>query len=86
MAITPPHGMLARSIRTTRFEARLAVDLQAVTFIDSGGLSALVQLNNTAQATSRRFELPHVPPVVERVLAISGLDKVFGRSRTAKVA
>jgi anti-sigma B factor antagonist len=65
---------------------RLVVDLQAVTFIDSTTLGAFVKLNNLAQGSSRRFELTHVPPGVERVLAISGLDQVFGRLMTDPVA
>jgi anti-anti-sigma factor len=65
---------------------RLVIDLQAVTFIDSSGLSAFVKLNNLAQDSSRRFELANVAPGVERVLTISGLDKVFGRLRTDLVS
>jgi anti-sigma B factor antagonist len=65
---------------------RLVIDLQAVTFIDSSALSAFVTLNNLAQGSSCRFELTHVPHRVQRVLAISGLDQVFGRLRTDPVA
>lgn len=58
---------------------RLVIDLKAVTFIDSTTLGALVRLNNLARGSSRRFELAHVPPRVEQVLAIAGLDHVFGQ-------
>jgi anti-sigma B factor antagonist len=55
----------------------LFIDLEAVTFIDSTGIGALVQLHNTAEAADRRLTLRHIPARVRQVLTISGLGEFF---------
>jgi anti-sigma B factor antagonist len=79
LAVADDIVQLGRASLDDAATRRLVVDLKDVTFIDSTSLGALVTLNNLAQRSSRRFELTQVPPRVERVLAVTGLDKVFGR-------
>jgi anti-sigma B factor antagonist len=55
----------------------LFIDLEAVTFIDSTGIGALVQLHNVAEAADKRLTLSHVPARVRQVLTISGLGDFF---------
>lgn len=55
----------------------VTVDLAAVTFIDSSGLSALIALNRHARQSGRSFALRAVPPAAERVLSLTGLGTVF---------
>ena len=54
-------------------DARLVLDLRALTFMDSSGLRALAQTN--AHASRGDFELSIIrgPRQIERVLEISGL-------------
>jgi anti-anti-sigma factor len=55
----------------------LQVDLQAVTFMDSTCLGALVTLRNHCDALGKRMTLDGVPPRVQRLLTITGLDTAF---------
>lgn len=51
----------------------LEVDLGAVTFIDSTGLGALVQLRRQADAAGAQVRLTNVPARVGRLLELTGL-------------
>jgi anti-sigma B factor antagonist len=55
----------------------LVVDLARVTFMDSTGLSALVTLRNTSHALAKELVLRSPTDPVGKVLALTGLDKVF---------
>lgn len=55
----------------------LAIDLGAVTFIDSSGLGALVKIRNDAAAQDSRVVLVNLSAPVRRLFEISGLDQVF---------
>lgn len=56
----------------------LVVDLSRVTFLDSTGLGALVQLQNYSRATDKRLALRGVPPSVSKVLTLAHLEDSFG--------
>jgi anti-sigma B factor antagonist len=56
---------------------RLVIDLSAVTFIDSGGLSLLVVLNRRQIERGGTTLLANPAPIVRRVLAITALDQVM---------
>ncbi len=56
---------------------RLVIDLSAVTFIDSGGLSLLVILNGKQTERGGTTVLANPTPFVRRVLAITALDQVM---------
>ena len=57
--------------------ARLAVDLHEVTFIDSSGLSALINLVTRARMTQGRVILVAPTPFVGGVLNVTRLDTWF---------
>jgi anti-sigma B factor antagonist len=60
----------------------LVVDLGEVSFIDSTGLGALVQLRNLAGAQDRSLRLEPVSRAVMRAMALAGLADLFGLSAT----
>jgi anti-sigma B factor antagonist len=55
----------------------LLVDLDAVTFIDSTAIGALVRLSNAADDQGKHLTLTNVPARVHQVLTITGLTEVF---------
>ena len=55
----------------------VAVDLSAVTFLDSSGLSALVAGSRAATANGHVLRTFGERDTIRRVLEISGLDAVF---------
>lgn len=52
----------------------VVLDLSAVTFIDSAGLHALVRLDAWAIESNRKLVIRNPTDVVQRLLALSGLD------------
>jgi anti-sigma B factor antagonist len=56
----------------------VGVDLERVTFIDSSGLSVLVQARQRVDELGRRFEIRAASRPARRVLEISGLDATLG--------
>ena len=55
----------------------LILDLKAVTFMDSSGLSALVRLRRAAEANRTQLLLREVPERVAMLLRLSGLTEHF---------
>ncbi len=55
----------------------LVLDLSALTFIDSSGLSALIRLNQRMAGAGRPFEIVPPAPTVAKALEITGLDQVL---------
>ncbi|MFE5794295.1 STAS domain-containing protein [Streptomyces sp. NPDC056503] len=55
----------------------VVVDLAAVTFCDSSGVSALLRLHRRLSAQGRLLTLAAVPPTVLRLFALTGLDRIF---------
>jgi anti-sigma B factor antagonist len=58
--------------------ATLGLDLADITFLDSSGVSVLVELRNQAQERGIDVEIVAVSRRVARVLTIVGLAKSFG--------
>ncbi len=58
----------------------VAIDVAAVTFIDSSGLGALVTLNNAATTGGTLLTLRAVPPRMASMLKITALDTVIALS------
>lgn len=58
----------------------IALDLGAVTFVDSSGLTALLRVQRNATERGIAFTLGPVPPQVRRVIDIAGLGPTFGLS------
>lgn len=57
--------------------ARLEIDLGAVTFIDSSGLGALVQIHNRGERQGTSVVLVELSKASRRMLELSGLDQVL---------
>jgi anti-sigma B factor antagonist len=57
--------------------AAVRFDLSGVTFLDSTGLGALLQVRNVALADGREFLVVAQSPAVERVLSLAGLASLF---------
>ncbi|MEU5217052.1 STAS domain-containing protein [Streptomyces sp. NPDC020807] len=55
----------------------VVVDLAALTFCDSSGISALLRLYQQLSAQGRPLRLAAVPTTVGRLFALTGLDQVF---------
>lgn len=68
---------LVRWVELLRLDTRerLVIDLSAVTFCDSRGLSALTSLHRTLHSNGRRLTLVSVPAAVRRIMAITGDDR-----------
>jgi anti-anti-sigma factor len=66
-------------LRSIAEEESVILDLGAVTFMDSAGLSALIVLDRAARAKGVRFRLQNVPPRVTRLLTLTGLHAVLTR-------
>lgn len=56
---------------------QVVVDLSAVTFLDSVGVSFLVRLATQAREQGRTVVLREVPPAVGEVLALVGASELF---------
>ncbi|GGY18622.1 anti-sigma factor antagonist [Streptomyces minutiscleroticus] len=72
-------GLLRRAFLTAP-AGRLTcvvVDLERVAFVDSSGLSALIDLHRTAKAVSGWLRLAGIPAVLQPVFRITGLDGYF---------
>ena len=57
--------------------AEVVVDLENCTFVDATALAKLVETNTAAQRSGRTLVLRCCSPRVERLLAITGLRRVF---------
>jgi anti-anti-sigma factor len=53
--------------------ADIVLDMQDLTFIDASGLSVLASVTQLAESRGGRLTLQNSPPIVNKVLAISGL-------------
>lgn len=67
----------AASLARDRGWSELWLDLRDVTFMDSQGLSALVDARRSLQATDAALVLRNVPANVRTLLSVTGLDQVF---------
>jgi anti-sigma B factor antagonist len=57
--------------------AMLVVDMSATSFCDSGGVKALVGVYQRALADQAALRIVIAAPVVQRVLAITGVDRLL---------
>jgi anti-sigma B factor antagonist len=63
---------LRRRVDSTATE-QVTLDLANVTFVDSSGLGAVIELRNHLLESGRRLVLRNLQPRVERTLVITGL-------------
>ncbi|WP_425093115.1 STAS domain-containing protein [Tropicimonas sp. S265A] len=57
-------------------QARVVLDLAQVDFLDSSGLGAVVSVMK-AYGADKTLELASLSPIVEKVLRLTRMDKVF---------
>ena len=62
-------------------EGPLRLDLSGVTFIDSTGISALLEIRRAAANAGTDVVVVGCSAVVDRVLAIAGITDLFGSRR-----
>jgi anti-sigma B factor antagonist len=55
----------------------LILDLEAVTFMDSTSIGAMIRLRNLATDSGKHLQLAHVPDRVRQVLSLTGLGGTF---------
>lgn len=53
------------------------LDLGGISFMDSSGLSALIAVHKQVRAAGGVLELHHAGEPVRRMLAVTGMDRVF---------
>jgi len=61
----------------------VVLDLGAVTFIDSSGIGALIEIHRRLQAQRRQLTISHLNPSVLKVLQISGAADLLGVTGSA---
>ena len=66
-------GALQRALQSPA--RRLVVDLRAVQFLDSSGLSVLVRQDRLARAGERQLVIVKPPPQVHQVFELTGLSR-----------
>lgn len=59
------------------------LDLAGVTFLDSTGIGALLEVRNQALVAERHTEIVAMSGAVERVLELAGLSHLFGANGKA---
>ncbi|HTV99440.1 MAG TPA: STAS domain-containing protein [Streptosporangiaceae bacterium] len=69
-----------------RGPAALIVDMGGTTFCDSAGVHALVRAHKRAAASRTAMLLVVTSPAVQRVLAITGVDRLIGVSTSVAEA
>ncbi|MEV4621886.1 STAS domain-containing protein [Asanoa sp. NPDC049573] len=70
---------IALATALDRAPARLTVDVEGLTFIDSSGLAALVHAWRRGDDTGTPVVLQSVPPFLAAILKITGIDELFTR-------
>jgi anti-anti-sigma factor len=56
---------------------RIEIDLRDLSFIDSSGLRALMDIHNVAESDGLSYALIQGPPEVHRTFELTGLASVF---------
>jgi len=69
--------MKAALLEAVARRRNVAVDLAAVTFMDSQGLAALLRARQEAESRGGNLRLERVPARVLKLLRITGLESVF---------
>lgn len=70
------HEVLADAV-SQEASGPVILDLSALSFVDSTGLSVLVSTNNRLKDSGRILILQSAQPIVRRLLEVTGLTEVF---------
>jgi anti-sigma B factor antagonist len=71
-------GLREELLTDTADAPTLVVDLSELSFVDSSGISELLQVRNAAVDRGQKFEMQNPSDTVRRVLEITGLLAHFG--------
>jgi anti-sigma B factor antagonist len=74
---TAPTLVAALEAALTSWEREIWVDLTGVTFMDSSGLHALMEIRDRLQRDGRRFAVIAPRGPVRRVLELTALDRIL---------
>ncbi|MFG1642498.1 STAS domain-containing protein [Amycolatopsis sp. NPDC049252] len=85
-AATAPTALKAIQALTPHRGEQLVVDLSALAFCDSSGISALLAARNLALAADAVIALVGVPRQLQRSLKLIGLDAFFPAHATIEAA
>jgi anti-sigma B factor antagonist len=76
--LAAPHLRTELLEATKEDPAAIGLDLSAVTFIDSTGISVILQAWQRASANGSRLVVDSASPVVARVIEVAGLTELLG--------
>lgn len=74
---TAPRLLVGVEPHVAAADGALIIDLSALQFIDSSGLSALIRINRRVAAAGRELTIIAPAPPVAKVFEITGLDKIL---------
>jgi anti-sigma B factor antagonist len=63
---------------TSHADVPVRLDLSGVTFIDSTGISALLEIRRSAERVGGRVELVERSAAVDKVMSLAGISQLFG--------
>ncbi|MDT4939376.1 MAG: anti-sigma factor antagonist [Pseudonocardiales bacterium] len=78
LAVAREIDQLGAAMIETTAASEVIIDMADVTFLDSTGIGALIALRNAAGARGLPLRVEHAGDRVRRILAVTGLDGVFG--------
>jgi len=73
----PKLASVLQTAATAHRRPVLVVDMTDLTFIDSTGLGVLINTHNRAKVLGESIVLVHPPPLVQRLLAGTQLQRLF---------
>lgn len=82
----PELGEVLLAVAAAGEPTEIVVDLDAVTFLDSSGVSALVVAHRHLAGTGVRLWVTGGPDNVRKVLSLTGVDELLGRSGASATA
>jgi anti-anti-sigma factor len=78
-------GGFLRELRTVEAE-KLVLDMSDLSFVDSAGVGAMVQIFVHYRGNSRKFALARINPQAMAVLQVAGLHKLLPQFPTVEEA
>ena len=84
--VTSPKLVIAGREALRSGATRISVNLTDVSFMDSGGLAALINLHRSAERANGRLTVVCPDGPVRRLFAISGTEAMFGLESVATAA
>jgi anti-sigma B factor antagonist len=80
--MTSPKLVVAGREALRRGDTRISINLTGVTFMDSSGLAALINLHRSVERVGGRLTVVCPDGPVRRLFAVSGTEAMFGLGAT----